>query len=86
MFTDGHQQRAVAGFLLGSGDVRLAVEQDVLIGRQATYHYAGLAQSLSINRLVAVDQLLDLTADQVFLVRPELDLPGAVAFSQRADQ
>ncbi|MNC53221.1 hypothetical protein D3C75_1026140 [compost metagenome] len=30
--------------------------------------------------------MLDLTADQVLLVWPELYLPGAVAFSQRADQ
>ena len=44
VFTDGDQQRAVAGFLFGAGDVRLAVEQDVLIGRQATHDDAGLAQ------------------------------------------
>ncbi|MNR19931.1 hypothetical protein D3C85_1367490 [compost metagenome] len=32
------------------------------------------------------DQLFDLTADEVFLVRPELYLPCTVAFSQWPDQ
>ena len=32
------------------------------------------------------DQLLDLTADQVFLVRPELHLPGTIALGQWPDQ
>jgi hypothetical protein len=35
---------------------------------------------------LSLDQLLDLAADQVFLVRPELHLPRTVAFGQRADQ
>jgi len=33
-----------------------------------------------------LDQCLDLASHQVLLVRPELHLPGAVAFGQRADR
>ncbi|MND93852.1 hypothetical protein D3C80_860540 [compost metagenome] len=86
VLADGHQQRAVAGFLFGVGGIRLAVEEDVFVSRQAAHDDTGFAQGFGVDRLVTVDQLLDLTADQVFLVGPELHLPGAVAFSQRADQ
>jgi hypothetical protein len=41
---DGHQQRAVAGFLRALAMSGLAVEQDVFVGRQALHHHAGLGQ------------------------------------------
>jgi len=83
---DGHQQWAVFGFLRDVGDVRLGVEQDVLVSGQALHHNAGLGQCGGVDLRLRGDQLLDLTADQVFLVRPELHLPRAVALGQRADQ
>ncbi|MOA02008.1 hypothetical protein D3C78_1214400 [compost metagenome] len=86
VFADGNQQRAITGFLLGVGSIWLAVEENVFVGRQAAHYDAGFAQGLRIYWFVAVDQLLDLTADQVLLVWPELYLPGTVALGQRADQ
>ena len=80
------QQRAVLGFLRVVGHVRLAVEQDVFVGREALNHNAGLGQRGGIDLRLRGDQLLDLTADEVFLVRPELHLPGAIALGQRPDQ
>jgi hypothetical protein len=74
------------GLSVRVGDVRFAVEQDVFVGRQALHHDAGLGQGGGVDLRLSRDQLLDLTADQVFLVRPELHLPRTVAFGQRADQ
>ena len=85
-FANGDQQRAVLGFLLSVGHVGLAVEQDVFVGGKALNHNAGLGQGSGIDLRLRGDQLLDLTADEVFLVRPELHLPGTVALGQRPDQ
>ncbi|MCY1408405.1 hypothetical protein D9M71_237250 [compost metagenome] len=85
-FADGDQQRAVFALLLSVGHVGLAVEQNVFVSREPLYHDAGLGQGGGIDLRLGGDQLLDLTADQVFLVRPELHLPRTVAFGQRPDQ
>ncbi|MNP05478.1 hypothetical protein D3C76_974330 [compost metagenome] len=83
---NGDQQRAVLGLLLGVGHIRLAVEQDVFIGRQALHHHTGLGQRRGIDLWLRGDQLFDLTTDQVLLVRPELHLPGTVALGQWTNQ
>ena len=46
----------------------------------------GMIQPASVDLRLGTDQLLDLAADQVLLVWPELHLPRPVAFGQRADQ
>ncbi|MNL00151.1 hypothetical protein D3C87_1205730 [compost metagenome] len=85
-FTNRDQQWAVLGLLLGVGHVRLAVEQNVFVSRQTLDHNAGLGQRGGVDLWLRGDQLFDLTADEVFLVRPELHLPGTVALGQRPDQ
>ena len=85
MLTDGNDQRAVAGFLLGDVQINGRVEQQVFIGGEALHHDAGFIQIGWGQLGFAVDQRFNLARYQVLLVRPELHLPGTVAFRQRAE-
>lgn len=85
-FADSGQQRAVTGFLRIVSQVDIAVEQNVFVSRQALHHNAGLGQGGGIDLRLRNHQLLDLTADQILFVRPELHLPRTIAFGQRPDQ
>ncbi len=86
VLADGCQQGAVARPGDGVGEVDAAVEKDVLVGAQALHHDAGVIQ-IGLGQLgLGLEQCRDLACNEVLLVRPELDLPGQIAFAHWADQ
>ena len=72
------EQRAVAVMVLRQGD-RL-IKQHILKRRQPLHHHAGLLQLFTGQRIRLVQQRFRLANHHVAFVRPELNLPAAVAF------
>ena len=82
MASNAHKQRAVAIPTLA--DSNLLIEEHIFESGKPLHYHTGVIQLLLIQLWRFIQQGLGLAGHHIALVRPELDLPAAIAFGQRA--